>query len=435
MFSGLLPPIPNLQLGYVYSFNRNYGAGRVTGDYLKPFSLNRESFVFGEVHAEMWNFWGSSRSGYSGGIVNNRVDLSLGGGYRKFFGNQALIGFNGFYDTTRLTGTWFPSGSLGVQAAWLLPGSDALDINFNWYGQLLNGNEWVNTFRYGPSNYDFEAGYSHELWNGGPDLRLKAKGYHFDVGTNLNGYSAGAELKSRDGMFVLKYEASYDRLNNTYQTIGGYVNVGLQLENLLSGLSPFTAPTPIFRSPRSLSYMANQPVQRNWSQPSAVVVSRAATTSSSGGSPTEPCVFRDITGGILYKVIPGVTYDYTISYGTGYTTVPGLPADPDLSNLLTVTVQWCGLKNYSSDLKFQGLLLSNGVTNSGGKYTGVGRYNSGPQPPPYIFLEMNASSGSFSFELSSQKVDKEFPQLIQFYPSVDLKFEEGGGIAFQIKRN
>ena len=57
-------------------------------------------------------------------------------------------------------------------------------------------------------------------------------------------------------MFVLKYEAGYDRLDSTYQTVGGYVNVGFQLENVLKGESPFTAPTPIFRSPRNLSYMA-----------------------------------------------------------------------------------------------------------------------------------------------------------------------------------
>ena len=194
------------------------------------------------------------------------MDVSLGGGYRKFFGNQALIGINGFYDTTRLTGQWFSSGGLGLQAAWLLPGSDALDLNFNWYGQLFNSYEWINTFRYGPSNYDFEAGYSHEIWNGGPDLRLKIRGYHFYIGSNLNGWTGGAELKSRDGMLVFKYEVGYDRLDYTYQTIGGYVNVGFQLENLLKGESPFTALTPIFRSPRNLSYMASQPVQRNWTQ-------------------------------------------------------------------------------------------------------------------------------------------------------------------------
>ncbi len=280
MFQGLLPPIPNLQFGYLYSFSNNYGSGRVTGDYLKPFSLNKESFVFGEAHAEGWNFWNSGgTNGNSGGRVNNRVDVSLGGGYRKFFGNQALIGVNGFYDTTRLTGNWYSSGSLGFQAAWLLPGSDAIDLNFNWYGKLLNGYQWVNTFRHGPSNYDFEAGYSHEIWDGGPDLRLKIKGYSFDVGSTLRGWTGGAELKSRDGMFVLKYEAGYDRLDNTYQTIGGYINTGFQLENLFKGESPFSAPTPIFRSPRNLSYMASQPVSRNWSQPAAAVITRATVPS------------------------------------------------------------------------------------------------------------------------------------------------------------
>ncbi len=270
MFQGLLPPIPNLQLGYLYSFSGSYGAGRLTADYLKPFSLDKQSFIFGEAHVEGWNFWNSGLGAWSGGRaarrVNNRVDVSLGGGYRKFFGNQALIGINGFYDTTRLTGQWFSSGGLGLQAAWLLPGSDALDLNFNWYGQLFNSYEWINTFRYGPSNYDFEAGYSHEIWNGGPDLRLKIRGYHFYIGSNLNGWTGGAELKSRDGMLVLKYEVGYDRLDYTYQTIGGYVNVGFQLENLLKGESPFTVPTPIFRCPRNLSYMASQPVQRNWTQ-------------------------------------------------------------------------------------------------------------------------------------------------------------------------
>lgn len=292
MFQGLLPPIPNLQLGYLYSFSNNYGAGRVTGDYLKPFSLNKESFVFGEAHAEGWNFWNSGgSSGASGGRVNNRVDVSLGGGYRKFFGDKALIGVNGFFDNTRLTGKWYSSGSLGFQAAWLLPGSDALDLNFNWYGKLLRGREWINTFRYGPSNYDFEAGYSHEIWNGGPDLRLKIKGYHFDVGSNLNGWTAGAELKSRDGMFVLKYEAGHDRLDSTYQTIGGYLNTGFQVENLLKGESPFSAPTPIFRSPRNLSYMANQPAQRNMSQPTAVVVTQnyTSTANPTPGPTPGPC--------------------------------------------------------------------------------------------------------------------------------------------------
>jgi hypothetical protein len=104
MFQGLLPNIPNLQFGYLYSFSNSGSAGRFTGDYLKPFSLNRELFVFGEAHVEGWNFLSSVGPSDNSGRVNNRVDVSLGGGFRKFFRDNALIGVNGFYDTTRLTG-------------------------------------------------------------------------------------------------------------------------------------------------------------------------------------------------------------------------------------------------------------------------------------------------------------------------------------------
>ncbi len=325
MFQGMLPPIPNLQLGYVYTFGSNYGAGRVTGDYLKPFSLTPESFLFGEAHVEGWNFWNSGGStGYSKGFVNNRVDVSLGGGYRKFFGKQALIGINGFYDTTRLTGQWYSSGSLGLQVAWLLPGGDALDLNLNWYGQLLNSWQWVNAFRYGPSNYDFEAGYSHEIWNGGPDLRLKVKGYHFDVGSNLNGWAGGAELKSRDGAFVLRYEVGHDKLDQTYQTIGTYVNIGFQLENLLRAENPFTSPTPIFKSPRNLGYMASAPVSRSWTQPSGTVFKRSGDQTNGCSTPgyrVTGYVGNQIESNIKYLTSPLLYYIY--------------------KNTQPVTIYWC----------------------------------------------------------------------------------------------
>jgi hypothetical protein len=395
MFQGLLPPIPNLQLGYLYSFSNNYGAGRVTGDYLKPFSLNKESFVFGEAHVEGWNFWNSGgTNGNSGGRVNNRVDVSLGGGYRKFFGNQALIGVNGFYDTSRLTGQWFSSGSLGFQAAWLLPGSDALDLNFNWYGKLLNGYQWINTFRHGPSNYDFEAGYSHELWNGGPDLRLKIKGYHFDIGSNLNGYTGGAELKSRDGMFVLKYEAGYDRLDNTYQTIGGYVNVGCQLENVIKGESPFTAPTPIFRSPRNLSYMANQPAARNWNQPTAVVLTRPGRANLASAAVGGCALSRNTEGG----PVPA-SYPYLIN---PFAPVDSAELNPDL--YVTVTFTYTNTSDASSiylevDSDTQWVDTNTAIPgNSSGIATVQLCVNQSPfvshNESPYYFLSVNNDSSN-----------------------------------------
>jgi len=59
------------------------------------------------------------------------------------------------------------------------------------------------------------------------------------------------------------------------------------VENILKGESPFSAPTPIFRSPRNLNYMASQPATRNWTQPTAVVLTRPGQASSQGGGYSE----------------------------------------------------------------------------------------------------------------------------------------------------
>ena len=290
MLQGVLPLIPNLQFGYLYDFGNNkVSQGRFTADYLLPFSLSRGSTVFGEAHTEFQSFWNTLNSTFTQGNTttynngfDNRVDISLGGGYRTFLRRDTLLGVNGFYDTSRLGGTWYSSGSVGLQMAALLPGNDAMDLNFNWYGQLFNSNVIQNAFRYGPSNFDFQAGYSHELWNGGPDFRLSATGYKFDIGNSVWGWNGQAELWSRDAMFVLRYYVGQDAVNDTYQEVGGYVNIGFQLENIFRGESPFSKPEPIFNSPRnSLRYLLVRPVNRNMHQPATVIIATSATSNSS----------------------------------------------------------------------------------------------------------------------------------------------------------
>jgi len=259
MLRDILGPIPNLQVGYLYSFGQSVSSGRLTLDYLLPVNLTADSTIFGEAHTEFQDFWKTVQGG-----ANNRVDLSIGGGIRKIFGESALVGVNAFFDGTRLGGTWYNSGSMGFQFAAILAGNDAVDLSLNWYGNLFNSNVLANALRKGPSNYDFQAGYSHELWEGGPDLRLYAAGYRFSAGYGVYGKRAGAELKTRDGMFVVKYEAARDRLNSTYHTVGGFVNVGVQIENLLSGENPFEMPEPIFRSPRNLRRLLTRNVDRTY---------------------------------------------------------------------------------------------------------------------------------------------------------------------------
>ncbi len=263
MFRAILPLIPNLQLGFLFDFgNRNVVQGRFTTDYLQLFSLSPCSVIFGEAHAEFQDFWNVE-------TFSNRTDVSFGGGFRTLLKHDALVGVNGFYDGSSWGGHWYSSGGMGLEMAALLGNWDAADFHFNWYGLLFNEDVIVNAFRTGPSNFDFEAGYSHELQTIGADLRLKMTGYRFDAGNGVWGWNAGAEVKARDGLFVLKYNVGHDKINKTYQTFGGFLNLGFKLSNLLDGRSPITLPEPIFKSPRSLRYVLTQPVKRDWHQPAA----------------------------------------------------------------------------------------------------------------------------------------------------------------------
>ena len=267
MFQGILPKIPNLQLGYNYTFGPQLRAGTASVDYLLPFKLGADSTVYGEAHGELQSFSISQP-----GSPNNSVDLCFGGGYRRMLGNHTMIGLHSFFDTTKLSGVWYSSGSFGVEMAAMVAGHDAIDLLFNWYGQALDDSS-LNNLGYNPangedgfgnSNFDFQVGYSHELYNGGPDLRLSVTGYKFDMGSDVYGYYAGAELKSRDGMFVAKYDVGYDNTNQVYQSVAAFMNMGFQLENLLDGKSPFLKPKPVFQSPREMTRVTEAKVNRNW---------------------------------------------------------------------------------------------------------------------------------------------------------------------------
>ena len=242
---------------------------RLTLDYVLPVEFEPNSAVFGEAHGEFTNFW-KILTGSTG--FKERSDVSVGGGYRRIFHDDLFLGVNAFYDASRLGGRWYGSGGLGLEMASLLPGNDMVDLNFNYYGNIFQGrNSIVNAFRNGPGNFDIEAGYSHELYGDGPDLRLKVTGYRFDVGTKVYGWNAGAEVSTRNGVFTVRADTGNDRFNGTYHTVGGFVNVGLQLERLLSGESPFVMPEPVFRSPRNLRRMLTRTVVRRFFQPAAVV--------------------------------------------------------------------------------------------------------------------------------------------------------------------
>ncbi len=88
MLTPFLPIIPNLEFGFLYSFGKNVRTGRFTADYTLPYRLNADSVLFGEAHAEGWDFWKRPNVvvGAAPGFTttttatSNRVDLSFGGG-------------------------------------------------------------------------------------------------------------------------------------------------------------------------------------------------------------------------------------------------------------------------------------------------------------------------------------------------------------------
>lgn len=316
MLGAYMPTIPNLELGFQYFFGNKVRSGQASFDYLLPFNVGNNSVVFGEAHGNWWNFAQRPAGGAS-----NRVDLSIGGGYRKIVSDSMLVGLNGFYDTSRLFNNWYSSGGVGLEFAANIGSSDAVDLNANWYGDIFSSSSILNTFRNKGGSYDVEAGYSHAMFNQALDLRLKFAGYQFDTGSSVYGYKTGADLTTKDGMFMLRYEYGNDRINGAWNNIGAFVNIGFQLENVIKGESPFTMPEPIFKSPRNLRRMMTQKVKRDWNQQYAP--GRAALAAASVGGYESICR-NTVTAGTLgayIKVFNEGAVEYTELSDTGCITV------------------------------------------------------------------------------------------------------------------
>jgi hypothetical protein len=405
MLAPFLPKIQNLELGFLYSFGKNVRTGRFTADYTRPFHLSCDSVLFGEAHAEGWDFWKRPSVSITTPVgfttttstANNRVDLSFGGGYRTMLGDGMMLGANGFYDASRLYNRWYSSGGIGLEMAATVGGDDAVDVSFNWYGNLFNKDVLVNAFRNHGGSFDVEAGYSHALFDHALDLRLKFAGYQFDVGNHVYGWRGGADLTTKNGMFTLRYEHGRDRIDGDYNTVGGFVNVGFQMENLLIGESPFTMPEPVFRSPRNLRRILGQKVKRNWHQPAAAVLSQNQSV---------PCNLSGFT--LLQASIPPwpASFDTSPSLGTAIPTA-------------TAIFCWCGLKNYP--VSIDELRIGNQL--------GTLLYNANGTPPsPENPFVLAAPSGCITVHRFADSPNP--TTLIAFAPGTPvLTFEPGGGVS------
>lgn len=249
LFQDILPQIPKLRLGYLYSFGKDLSWGRLTGDFFAPVGLSPSSTAFGQVHVEFQDYWKLPFTG-----AHHRIDLSAGGGYRKLVNKNLMLGGNVFFDSTRILSDWYSSAGAGAEAAMMLPNFDVVDFSYNYYGNLSRGNhgsdgEIIN----GPPNMDFELGYSHAIFARTLDFRARINAYNYDINQTLWGFKGGADLTTLNGALTLRAELGRDQLYGSYQTVGAFINIPIRLDNIFTYQSPFVfAGGPVDGSPEGV---------------------------------------------------------------------------------------------------------------------------------------------------------------------------------------
>lgn len=331
MFSRIVPNISNLDIGFTYIFGDVISTGSLWADYLVPISTAPGSLLFTESHLEYMGYWKSPTNG-SPGLVDstNRLDLSFGGGYRKRLAWDAMVGVNAFIDRSRIFRNWYGSWGVGVEATGVTMWDCALDFHINMYGLQFNRRAFTNAMRNKGTSFDVQAGFARPFFNQAVDVKLKFAGYQFDTGNKNYGYRIGTEITSRSGLFTFTYQYGNDAINEGYHEFGGFINVALNLENVLSGTNVISAPPPVFASPRNLLRMATRKVERNWHQPTAVILANSAAWAT-GDDPATPELMlvasRTSGPGAILTLAGPTTLSYSRFLGPPSWTGPAVPAN------------------------------------------------------------------------------------------------------------
>jgi hypothetical protein len=295
----ILPKWANLDFGFNITFNNSLTTGSYFLDLLVPVQKSARECFFIEAHGEYLGYWRNKSEALSQSTLPffavpvelittsaidsspNRHDFSFGVGYRKLFDSSTLVGFNSFVDSSRVFNEWHSSWGWGLEFFALCPYNSAIDFHFNQYGNLFRGSAFLDAFRAQGTSIDFGGGCSLALLDEKLDLRLGVDGYRFIFGNEEWGWRGSAELTTGDGAFTLRYEHGYDRIDQSYDSIGAYVNWAFDSQNLLSGRNPFTWPEPVFKNSRNVDRNLTAKVRRNWHQPSALILARSAAAERS----------------------------------------------------------------------------------------------------------------------------------------------------------
>jgi hypothetical protein len=236
MLAGIVPYIPNLQIGYLHMWTRNnVNQGFLTFDYTLPVTINGWDVVFGETHGRFEDF-----AQTVSGSNDPNLQVLVGGGFRKRIRNTAMVGVNGFYNTLRLSGSWFASGIVGLEMAVVTPGDTVATLSFNYYGNVFADTDGLFApFRQAQGDYKIEGTFTQPIFASGLDFRVRGSGYKLERGEDAYGWNVGADVTTRSNLVTFRYETGEDKINDTYHNLSVFVTVGFQPERLLCGQNPF----------------------------------------------------------------------------------------------------------------------------------------------------------------------------------------------------
>ncbi len=243
MLNGILPQIPNLEIGYLYTFAEEDRRGALTLDYSAPFQINKKNTILFETHGRFDDFFESFF-----GDDEAVAQIFLGGAYRLRITPNTLVGFNSFLRFNRISKTWYTSGVVGGKLAFKGLGNSVTTLKLNYYGNVFeNGGSLTRLYSKQPGDFRLQVSYRHPGILPAPylksmDLKFSGTYYQYYRGQKLQGWSAGAELNSKDGVLKLKSDIGFDDSSRGFVTVGASATIGFEMEKLISLENPFSKP-------------------------------------------------------------------------------------------------------------------------------------------------------------------------------------------------
>ncbi len=266
------PLQPVLRTGFSYTSSISGSSSTLVLDYFLPVDSSPCRVFFVETRLDQTAFWGQdpqwSRDALVGSNIDptdaasDRLDFSVGAGWRKLLASGLIVGANLFMDSFGVDSNWDTSVGGGAELTVLTFTDLTCDLRLNAYGNTFDRQGLAYSFFDVGPTYELEGGISTPIFCGSRDVRLTLGGYWFDVGKLVSGIRTGVEMRSCDGIVTVGWEHGYDEFHGHYDVLRGFFNARFNWGNVFTCLAAFGAPEAVFAGRRNLRELLSRGVDR-----------------------------------------------------------------------------------------------------------------------------------------------------------------------------